>query len=445
MTSAWTKPIGPRSARSRARILALAATALAGCSTPRSVPHEGVPPEPSPQDALPPPVDLTGSGGARPDVTTPGADAAPPIPPRDTAPPPADVTPPPPDTLALPPPSPWRPAIALGAGTSHTCAVLVDGTIRCWGKNDVGQLGRPGSDRLEPRPLEVPGITDARAVSGGSGHTCAIIGEGAVWCWGWNVNGQLGNGTFTDTWRPSGETKARGIAGATAIAIGTVHTCALASGGVWCWGGFAPGGGDWMVPSVVPGLEGATAVALGMVTRCAVAHGKVRCWGENGSMSGSDVAGLENATAVTVGQYHRCALASGTARCWGANFGGALGIGAELDYSSDTPVQPNVPGTVAALATGWAHTCALTRGGTVWCWGDNNNGQLGVGAGAGSNVPVQVGVSGATAIAAGSLHTCVVLGSGSVSCWGSNLYGQLGTGSAGGDASSATPVPVVTM
>jgi len=301
----------------------------------------------------------------------------------------------------------------------------------------------------------------AVAIAAGGYHTCAVTNGAGAKCWGWNVHFELGDGTMAD--RPAPVDTVGLSSGVRSVAAGTYHTCALmVDGGVKCWGdnSFSQiGDGIWWVyyrptPANVAGLSGgATAIAAGYGHTCALTGDGVRCWGENryGQLGDGtvtrrfmpvDVVGLSSGvTAIAAGMGHTCALTSaGGVKCWGANYTGELGDGTTA--SRLTPVDVvGLTSAVAAIATGWGHTCALTRAGGVKCWGDNHSGQLGDGTAASRLTPVDVvGLSsGVTAIAAGDSHTCA-LTSGSVKCWGSNGNGALGDGTT---ASRLTPVDVV--
>jgi alpha-tubulin suppressor-like RCC1 family protein len=134
-------------------------------------------------------------------------------------------------------------------------------------------------------------------------------------------------------------------------------------------------------------------------------------------------------TAVSAGFYHTCALKTdGTLWCWGDNTSGQLGLGT----ASTTPGQVTAgtaPWTV--VTAGQSHTCALQADGTLWCWGENADGQLGIGSNLPSAAPVVVTASPSSwsAVAAGGAHTCAVAGDGTLWCWGANVKGQLGIGS----------------
>jgi alpha-tubulin suppressor-like RCC1 family protein len=225
-------------------------------------------------------------------------------------------------------------ATAIALGSQHTCAVLSDGTVNCWGKNANGQLG-DGTTTDSSTPVAVTGISTAIAVSAGFFHTCALLSAGTVNCWGANSNGQLGNGTTIGASIP---VEVDGITTATAIS-GSVgwHTCAaLSSGAVNCWGLNAEGQlgdgttTDSSTPVPVTGITTAMGVSAGLRHSCAVlSNGTAKCWGDNESGQLGDgtntesptpvaVTGITNATTISAGGKHTCALLSdNTVDCWG--------------------------------------------------------------------------------------------------------------------------------
>ncbi|MFH1436934.1 MAG: RCC1 repeat-containing protein [Pseudomonadota bacterium] len=321
--------------------------------------------------------------------------------------------------------------------TDHAC----DATGHCWG------------DSID----DLHGVMDASA---GTFHTCALLGTGAVKCWGRGEDGRLGNGATLDSAVPVDVT---GLgAGVVALASGADHTCALlATGGVQCWGDGANGklgngaNEDSSVPVDVSGLaSGVGSISARGSHTCALMEGGgVKCWGRNhrgqlgnGTTTDSntpvDVTGLtEGAAAVAAGGNHTCAfLMAGGLTCWGENDHGQLGDGT----NDNSPVPAAVSGLStegSAIAAGNAFTCVEDEEG-VHCWGENWAGQLGDGTTLDSSVPVDVAGLSADVwmLSAGARHVCALLETGGVVCWGQNIWGGLGNGSA---ATSGAPVDVL--
>jgi len=358
---------------------------------------------------------------------------------------------------------------AVAGGGFHACMRLPDGTVQCWGRNNFGQLGNGDGNLADSSvPVAVRGLTTATRVVTGDSHTCALLGDGTVQCWGVGDSGQRGDGTFNNI--STVPVAVVGLSNAVAVAARGYHSCALllGDGTVWCWGrnvdgqlgngtrapvDCSPGSCGSSTPVRVGGITGAAAVIAGGYHTCALfGDGTAQCWGRNddgqlgdGTFTTSStpvpVGGLTGAGAVTGGFYHTCALlGDGTVQCWGRNAEGQLGDGSSIGTRAPT----RVIGITGALAVsgGFQHTCALLSDGTVQCWGRNAEGQLGDGTTTSSSTPVRVGgVTGAVAVSAGILHTCALLANGTVKCWGAvgNGFGQLGNGATTG---SSTPVTV---
>lgn len=274
----------------------------------------------------------------------------------------------------------------LAAGAAHTCSLTSGGAVWCWGANANGQLGDGGTQE-QRSPVAVTGLAEEmRALAAGAYHTCALSAAGRVYCWGQNQAGQLGDGGLNDQRAP---VAVRGLDGPmVAVSAGYGHTCALAAGGrVYCWGQnlFGQlGNGDThnsTTPTEVSGLQGAVAIAAGAEFTCAL-------------------------------------LSSGQVQCWGQNSAGQLGAPAPDSSATPLPVT-QLPSGLIGLTAGWYHACVLQSGGGVLCWGASD----------GLGTPVSVGgLEGpAAAVTAGAGHTCALLHSGAVQCWGDNFYGQLGT------------------
>jgi alpha-tubulin suppressor-like RCC1 family protein len=340
--------------------------------------------------------------------------------------------------------------LSVSAGQSLTCVLTTSDGVKCWGWNNYGELGN-GTTTNSDVPVNVSGLTSGvSAVSAGYDQSCAVTTSGGVKCWGDNTYGQLGNGTTTSSDVPvnvSGLTS-----GVSAVSAGGVeHACALtSSGGVQCWGGNNDGqlgngtNTSSYIPVVVSGLaSGVSAISAAGNQTCALtSSGGAMCWGYNadgelgtGATANSYVpvvvSGLASGvSAISVGDVLACALTtSGGVKCWGANSAGELGNGATAE--SDVPV--NVSGLssgISAISAGGFHACALTTSGGVQCWGANAAGQLGNGTNTSSDVPVDVSglTSGVKAISAGYMHTCALTSSRGVKCWGLNTDGELGDG-----------------
>jgi alpha-tubulin suppressor-like RCC1 family protein len=325
------------------------------------------------------------------------------------------------------------PGQRLGVNFGRACAIVASGAVKCWGSRTR-------------TPAEVPGLSDATEIALAGGHGCALVLGGAVKCWGSNQDGRLGTGTSIDY-----SASALPVAGVTdAIAVATqnerTHTCALiADGTVTCWGG-----PDFPIPVQMAGITDATAIGAGAEHSCAVVSGgAVKCWGYNwsgqlgtGAFSAPvatpvDVVGITGATAVTGTREATCVRQpGGVMKCWGSNTGGILG-----GPTTMTPVSISGMTGARAIAGGWEHMCAITDGGVPKCWGSNSWGQLGDGGTVNSTstpTPV-VGITNAIGLAAGAFNTCAAVGY-AVSCWGDNEFGQLGIGSPSGI--SSTPFPI---
>lgn len=290
-------------------------------------------------------------------------------------------------------------------GSSHACVVLTDQSVRCWGANFVGQLGNSTmTDSLSA--VAVSGLPKVTQITAVNNHSCALGLDGTVRCWGANWAGQCGDGSTGAG--ISTPVVASGISDAVGVSAGGEHTCALSkTGGVRCWGYNANGevgdgttGTNRLLPVTVTGLSNVAQVKAGNLKTCArLGDGTLRCWGNNsygqlgdGTMADRSqpvvVSGISNAIEISSG-YPTCAvLSDGTVRCWGANSNGQLGDGSTVN--SATPVMATGISTATIVRAGYKHACALLADATVRCWGDNSFGQLGNGTATSSAVPVLV-------------------------------------------------------
>lgn len=340
--------------------------------------------------------------------------------------------------------------VAVAAGETHTCLLTGDGAVWCWGANSYGQLG--DGTRINRRvPVPVIGLTSGvKAIAAGGHHTCALTGSGEVRCWGRNNYGQIGDGT---TYLRTQPVPVRLPAQASSVTAGYAHTCAVRDDGTaMCWGSNTSGqlGDNTTIsrrtPVLVNGLTPVRTLAAGGAHTCASLNdGSVRCWGNNYSGQLGDgtrthrrtpvpVPGLGTVIAIGAGGSHSCALdTTGTLACWGNNYYGQLGDGTTSQRLAPVPVT-GMTRPVYAFSTGLVHTCMLQDDGAATCVGWNIYGQLGDGTTTNRSRPVAVsGLPAATAIMAanglGSAgHSCALV-DGGLQCWGKNNYGQLGDNS----------------
>jgi alpha-tubulin suppressor-like RCC1 family protein len=362
------------------------------------------------------------------------------------------------------PPDPKRPQVALG--DLHTCARRVDGAVKCWGDDTQGQTGtgQTAPNGFVDVPTSVAGIDDATDIAAGKNHTCITRQTGKVACWGYNFDGQLGNGESGN--RKATPIEAVGLTSAVAIAAGGNFSCAVrAAGSVACWGGNGQGqlgtGNETPSNTAVPvvDLQGIVAIAAGQAHACAVTRtGAVMCWGDgrNGQLGAGTPASsskpvavdqLPEAVSVAASERSTCALTQSHAvYCWGANELGQLGNGAPNVNPNPRPIIVSNLTDAIAIGGGRAHVCAARKGGNVVCWGAADRGQLGDGqardAGSvqASFVTVQDFAT-AAAVSAGGAHSCGVTLGDTLLCWGAGDRGQLGIGSSdGGPVDSHAPV-----
>jgi alpha-tubulin suppressor-like RCC1 family protein len=367
-----------------------------------------------------------------------------------------------------------RAAVAVTAGDYYSCALIADGRVFCWGQNSDGELGNGsfGSSNGTPMPQQVSLPKTATAIAGGN-QTCALLSDGSVYCWGYDFFGGVGNGTAT-TSSPLGVATPAKVMGlpvpASAIASGSYHACAISAGKPYCWGWNQAGQlGDGTTTTrataaPVSGLTGATALAAGYQHTCALANGGVSCWGDDSfGQTGDNMSNTSYATPQSVpldtsrttqslaaGTYHTCLLFAGAVTyCWGLNDEGQLGRGyfsTAGTFGDGKPAAVNGSIFPTAIAAAGELSCALNGDGSIQCWGDDQLGETGDGVviatqPPGLNAPgTAVSLAGAaTAIGTGKFFACAVAQNGSVWCWGDNSLCQLGNNT---QSSSAVPVQV---
>ncbi|MFZ5897104.1 MAG: SpvB/TcaC N-terminal domain-containing protein [Myxococcota bacterium] len=260
-------------------------------------------------------------------------------------------------------------AATVGVGGYHSCAALVDGTVRCWGSNSSGQLGDGTQGNTRAAPVVVAGLPapGVMQVVAGVAHTCALVGDGTVRCWGLNDRGQLGDGGSTNSVLP---VLASGLTGVASVSARGNATCAVKTDGtVWCWGD--------------PGSYGV--LGNGVVS-------------PNYQRMPVQVAGVSAVRNVAVGGDHVCAsLQNNGAVCWGRNDQGQLGNGTTTNSLAPvavvaSPTSSTSPLTnVASVGVSNSSSCALLEGNVAKCWGNGVHGELGNGLNANSAAPVPVG------------------------------------------------------
>ena len=329
-------------------------------------------------------------------------------------------------TVAAPPDIDSTTHDLITVGTRHACDITRVGHAQCWGENDAAQLGGGTLDERSDAPRTVAGVMTYVALSAGAAHTCGVTAAGDVYCWGTNELGQLGDGT---TIRRTAPVRIGGVGTYRTVRSGAAHTCALdVDGSVRCWGDNSLGQigdgsrGARFVPTAVHLPSGAaSAIATGAQHSCALLRDqRVLCWGSNmdGQLGVTGVAASDQprevsgvrATAITAGQAHTCVLLTrGAVNCWGHDDAGQLGSGTTV---------AGVPGKVMALpgrervgslAAGGSNSCALTRGGSVWCWGAVINSHHGA--------PVHLGHGPYVALAVGANVSCAVSSGRTAECW----------------------------
>ena len=402
----------------------------------------------------------------------------------------------------------------ITAGDNHTCIVLSNNSVKCFGMGADGQLGNGSTNNIGDSTASSVATSTVvslgtgrtvRSISAGAAHTCALLDNATVKCWGYGAVGALGYGSTANKGDSTGQmgdllpAVALGT-GRTAlqISVGSQHSCALLDNhSVKCWGrgtygqlgigstatiGIAAGEmGDSLVAVVFAAGRSARSIAAGSNHTCAILdNASVVCWGRGSSgqlgqgaisnigYSGSatvastpaiDLGSGRTALAISAGDAHTCAILDNAAvKCWGSGGNGRLGSGATANLGDGAGEMGRLPGTVnigadrtaRAISAGIAHTCAVLDNATVKCWGNGASGNLGYGNqnNVGDN-PNQMGTNlaavalgtgrTALAISAGGAHTCAVLNDATLKCWGDGSSGQLGSSGIAAIGASSDP------
>jgi len=388
--------------------------------------------------------------------------------------------------------------LEVAVSWGFACALLVDHRVSCWGQSwKPYPFGNPGLSvpiLSYPTPQIVPGLSDVEDIHSAEASVCARKSDGTLWCWGHNENGQLGNGTNTSSATP---TQVLGLSNVTLFDGGRYHMCAIGTvggtNGLWCWGHNSTGTrrgtpnpnlgrlgtGDIADSNKPVRVDLSVAAGAGQMVRSlstggyhsciAMSDNTVWCWGRGGSgelgnAASSDtkapvavaLGGVTIPPGVTIDQVSctdgnrngsSCLrLSNGKVHCWGDGGVGQLGDGTSTSRNAPAaPVDTTALGgaTLVELASASNAHCGRASDGTVWCWGENQNGLLGDGTSSNRATPQQtVGLVDAIQVAASHRDACAVDSNQQLFCWGNNRRFQA---TAGPSADTAVLVPTQVM
>lgn len=339
--------------------------------------------------------------------------------------------------------------------TGHTCALRSDRTLWCWGNDAIHQLGIDAIAMSFGSPARVGMESTWASVAGGCRHTCATRDDGTLWCWGDDGTGQLGNGSSSSATQAA-PTRVNSATDWELVRSSRLHTLALkTNGALYCWGFGARCGVGMSSTLTAPVRIGTAAwkdVSAGVDTSCAIrSDDQLYCWGNGAAGTGlvsttpvvqGDVAWTWKR--VSAGEGFACAIRSNDELyCWGSNLASRLGVGeASAAYITSSPRKVGTA-TWRAISAGQDHACGIQTDGSLWCWGENAEGRLGIGASGGTrSTPQRVGTETTWAsVSAAWPHSCATRTDGTAWCWGSDASGELGNGTTMGDTATPTFVP----
>lgn len=345
---------------------------------------------------------------------------------------------------------------SVSCGKDHVCAIDHWNKLYCWGSNFNGQLGGTtpvGAGQLEKVPTKVNDM-NWLYVKAGEAHTCGITDGSDLYCWGYNFYGQIGNGE-----NGSGQEESAPVlvsASYSYVSTGRNHTCAIKSDDkLYCWGWNLNGqlgsndNNNYDYPLNIQSTYFWNNISAGYLHTCGIdANSKLFCWGENtnGQLGDSTNViknipvqiGTDMWSKISCGEDHTCAVRSDNGLyCWGGNSDGQLG-------DNQTNTDRNAPYLVYTIAktvsSGAKHTCSISTGGALTCWGKNNYGQLGTGDTQSKNSPYSVNGESWIDVSAGNGFTCGIKSSGALYCWGVNEFGQIGINTVTGTYPDITQV-----
>ena len=360
----------------------------------------------------------------------------------------------------------------VSAGRDFACGIKSDDTLWCWGSDSFGKLGNGAVVGNQPDPYAISGGGSWKQVSINYSHACAIKSDDTAWCWGLDSAGELGNGAGTSSTSPTAVTGGHTWK---LIAAGYNHTCAIKSDdSMWCWGNdyygsVGTGGGDadpnQQNPVTVSGGGTWKSVSGGWYSSCGVkTDGSLLCWGgdiwyglqANGSGGNqyvpTAISGGGTWTSVSMKNYHACAVrTNGSLSCWGTDEYNQLGNGDQNDLYKTSPTASTSASTWKALSSGGSdqfatqsgQACAIRSDDTIWCWGSNDQGQLGIGTTGGFRATPTSLSGGGTwkqVSTSNSIHTCAIKSDDTAWCWGNDSSGQLGNGATTGTQSAPSAV-----
>ena len=334
-------------------------------------------------------------------------------------------------------------------GGNFACAVRSDGSLWCWGRGEIGQLGE-GQTQHRGTPVPVVGMqTGVSGVSVGEGHACATKTDGSLWCWGYNPFGQLGDASTISRTTPVAVVGMAG--GVSSVSLYYGHSCAIKTdGSLWCWGLNDQGqlGDGTLVNKSTPvcpmGMHAQVrSVAVGYSHSCAVkTDGTTWCWGRgtdgqlgHGAFTSSSlpvqVAGLTGLNPVAVfsgAHFNFVRLDTGHTRAWGYNSIYMLADGS-IESRFSPVAQLGLDAGIVSLDASRHFVCARLPGDHLSCWGYNLYGVFGNGTTDSSTTPLDIPVGDEVlGVATGYSFSCILRRDGTIGCSGTNEWGQLGDG-----------------